>query len=290
MVIRAFAAAVLAAGLHLAAAACAGVAHAADTPEELLARGERLFDIGGCTNCHTAKDGPLLAGGDAIKSPYGEFFAPNITPDPEHGIGGWSEQDFIRAMQEGRAPDGSAYYPAFPYTSYTRMGEEDLRALKAFLDTVPPVAQPSREHALGFPFNQRWAMRLWQWVFFEPGRFEPDPEQDETWNRGAYLALGPGHCAECHTPRNFAGALLWEEAFAGASLAGEKIPDISGDPQNGLGNWSAGDVRTVLQLGMTPEGDFVGGEMAKVVRNGTGKLPPEDVKAIAAYLKSLPPR
>ncbi|MDX6752513.1 cytochrome c [Geminicoccaceae bacterium 1502E] len=264
---------------------------AAAGDEDLLARGEHLFQIGGCTNCHTAKGGPLLAGGDAIKSPYGDFFAPNITPDPDQGIGGWSEEDFIRAMQEGRAPDGSAYYPAFPYTSYTRMGEDDLRALKAWLDTVPPVAQASREHGLGFPFNQRWAMRLWQWAFFEPGRFVPDPQKDELWNRGAYLSLGPGHCAECHTPRNFAGALIWDEAFAGAVLPGnEKVPNISGDLEHGLGTWSAGDVRTVLQLGMTPEGDFVGSEMAKIVSNGTGKLPPEDVRAIAAYIKSLPPR
>lgn len=270
-----------------------GAAAAADDDdgEDILARGERLFAIGGCTNCHTAKNGPLLAGGDAIKSPYGDFFAPNITPDPEHGIGGWSEEDFIRAMQEGRAPDGSAYYPAFPYTSYTRMGEADLRALKAFLDTLPPVARPSRAHALEFPFNQRWAMRLWQWTFFEPARFEPDPAQDEQWNRGAYLVQGPGHCAECHTPRNFAGALDRDMAFAGALLPGDqKVPDITSDPGDGLGTWSRQDIETLLQLGMTPEGDFVSGEMAKVVSNGTSKLPPDDVAAIAAYLESLPAR
>jgi mono/diheme cytochrome c family protein len=273
----------------LAAAPAAAQAGAGVDPAR-LARGERLFNIGGCTNCHTAKNGPLLAGGDPIQSPYGTFNAPNITPDPETGIGGWSKADFIRAMQRGMAPDGQRYYPAFPYTSYTRMGEEDLEALKDYLDTVPPVRQPSRPHELSFPFNQRWLMGLWQWAFFAPERFEPDPSQDPAWNRGAYLVLGPGHCPECHTPRTFWGTLKRDRAFAGAQLGKEKVPNISGDPEAGLGKWSESDIGTVLKLGMLPDGDFVGSEMAKVVNNATGKLPVEDVAAIARYVKSLPPR
>jgi mono/diheme cytochrome c family protein len=262
----------------------------ADDGADLRARGELVFNAGGCTNCHTAKDGPPLAGGDAIQSPYGAFYAPNITPDPKTGIGGWSEADFVRAMREGRAPDGSAYYPAFPYTSYTRMTDDDLRALKAYLDTVPPVDRPSRPHELWFPFDQRWGMRLWQWAFFVPGRFEPDPARDAAWNRGAYLVQGPGHCQECHTPRTFYGVLEEDRAFAGGRLGKERVPNLTGDPEVGLGKWSESDIGTVLKLGMTPEGDFVGSDMAKVVNNATGKLPDEDIAAIAGYIKTLPPR
>jgi mono/diheme cytochrome c family protein len=190
-------------------------------------------------------------------------------------------------MREGRSPRGQPYYPAFPYTSYTRMTDDDLKALKAFLDTVPPVAQPSRPHELGFPFNIRWGLHLWQWAFFTPERFRPDPARDEAWNRGAYLVQGPGHCGECHTPRNVFGVLGRERAYAGGQLGKDKVPDITA---RRLGGWSEGDLLTLLQLGMNPDGDFVSGEMAKVVQNGTAKLPPEDQQAIAAYLRSLPPR
>jgi mono/diheme cytochrome c family protein len=277
--------------LALAVTAAAPEAAVAQVPDPgLLARGELVFHVGGCTNCHTSKDGPALAGGAAIASPYGSFYAPNITPDPETGIGGWSEADFVRAMREGVAPDGSAYYPAFPYTSYTRMSDEDLKALWAYLGTVAPVRQPSKPHDLSFPFNLRWGMRLWQWAFFEPERFVPDPAKDATWNRGAYLVQGPGHCAECHTPRTFYGVLEEDRAFAGAQLGKEKVPNITSDPEAGLGKWSASDISTVLKLGMLPDGDFVGSEMAKVVNNATSKLPDADVAAIVAYVKSLPPR
>lgn len=269
-------------------AAAAPPATAADPAT--LARGELLFHIGGCTNCHTAKNGPLLAGGDAIVSPFGSFYAPNITPDPETGIGGWSEADFVRAMREGRSPDGAPYYPAFPYTSYTRTSDEDLKALKAHLDTIPPVRQEAKPHELSFPFNQRWGMNAWQAAFFEPARFEPDPTKDATWNRGAYLVEGPGHCQECHTPRSFYGVLDRDRAFAGGQLGRERVPNITSDPEVGIGKWSEDDIGTVLKLGMLPDGDFVGSDMAKVVNNATSKLPDEDIAAIATYVKSLPPR
>jgi mono/diheme cytochrome c family protein len=263
---------------------------AAEGELDPVARGEQVFHIGGCTNCHTAKNGQPLAGGDAIASPFGDFYPPNITPDPETGIGGWSEADFIRAMREGVGPDGAPYYPAFPYTSYTRMTDDDLKALKAYLGTVASVRQESRPHALRFPFNQRWGMRIWQRLFFTPQRFEPDPSKDAAWNRGAYLVQGPGHCAECHTPRTSYGVLEVDRAFAGAQLGKEKVPNITSDPEKGIGKWSEDDIATVLKLGMTPTGDFVGSDMAKVVKNDTSPLPDEDVQAIATYIKSLPPR
>jgi mono/diheme cytochrome c family protein len=260
-----------------------GVATAQD---DLLARGELLFDIGGCTNCHTAKGGPLLAGGAGIKSPYGTFFAPNITPDVETGIGGWSELDFFRAMREGRSPDGRPYYPAFPYTSYTLLADEDLRALKAYLDTIEPARQNPTAHELGFPYNIRFGLRLWQWLFFEPSRFPVRPGRDAQWNRGAYLVNGPGHCQECHTPRTWTGALDYERAFAGADLGPDaKVPNIT--PAR-IGDWSEQDFLLLFQLGMKPDGDFVGGEMAKIVENGTSRLPDADLMAIIAFLQSLP--
>ena len=270
------------------ALAPAGV-RAQDDPR---ARGELIFNIGGCANCHTAKDGPALAGGDPLVTSFGTFYAPNITPDPETGIGGWTLDQFKTALREGRDPDGWPYYPAFPYTSFTHITDDDVAALKAYLDTVPPVHRPSHAQALSFPYNQRWGLYLWQFVFFSPGRFAPDPAHDPTWNRGAYLVQAPGHCAQCHTPRNFAGALEDDSrAFAGAPnpVGKGRIPNISEDPGHGLGKWSLDDVTTLLKLGMTPTGDFVGGEMAKVVDHATGKLPDDDVHAIAVYVKSLPP-
>jgi mono/diheme cytochrome c family protein len=280
----------LGAAAGLAVSLAASALSAADP--DLAAKGQQVFNIGGCTNCHTAKGGELLAGGDPLVTPFGTFHPPNITPDRETGIGGWSEADFIRAMREGRAPDGGAYYPAFPYTSYTRMSDEDLVALKAYLDTVPPVSQAAPPHELSFPYNQRWAIGLWQAAFFTPERFQPDQARDSAWNRGAYLVLGPGHCAECHSPRNSLGVLDWDRAFAGGDLGGPKgkVPNITSNPDDGIGKWSEGDLTTALSLGMLPNGDFLGGEMGKIVANGTGKLPPEDLRAIVAYLKSLPAR
>lgn len=277
-----------AAAVAVLAALAAAPAGAADA--EAVARGERLFHIGGCTNCHTVKDGPLLAGGAAINTPFGAFYAPNITPDPETGIGRWSDTDFLRAMRKGVSPEGNAYYPAFPYTSYTRMTEADLLALKAYLDTVPPVRLPSRPHELSFPFDQRWSMQLWQALFFEEEDFEPDPSRGAAWNRGAYLVEGPGHCGECHTPRTSYGTLIEERAYAGARLGKEKVPNITSDPEAGIGLWSEADLTTFFKLGMLPDGDFVGSEMAKVVNNGTSKLPDDDIAAIVTYVKSLPPR
>ncbi|MCB2011401.1 MAG: cytochrome c [Geminicoccaceae bacterium] len=260
-------------------------------------RGELLFDIGGCTNCHTTREGPALAGGDPIVSPFGTFYPPNITPDAATGIGGWSDADFIKAMREGISPEGDPYYPAFPFTSYTHMSDADLIALKGYLDTIEPVEASSPDHELkmpvwpylDIPLDLRVALWGWRWLFFEPERFEPVADRDEVWNRGAYLTLGPGHCAECHTPRNLFGALDHARDWSGNpdGAEGENVPAITADAA-GIGDWSEGDLSLFLQLGMLPDGDFAGSGMAKIINNGTSKLPDEDRNAIITFLKNLP--
>ncbi len=257
--------------------------------EDLIRCGERLFALGGCSNCHTAEEGPALAGGDPLVTPFGRFYPPNITPDPETGIGNWSEEDFIRALREGISPQGQPYYPAFPFTSYTRMNVQDIRALKVYLETLPPVKRKSRTHALRFPFNMRAGLWVWRWLFFRPARFKPDPFRSARWNRGAYLVEAVGHCGECHTPRNFLGALNHRRAYGGAILGEIRAPNITPDPEYGIGEWSEADLVYFFQAGIKLDGDTAKGEMAKVIRNGTSKLPEEDLRAIAEYLKSLPP-
>jgi mono/diheme cytochrome c family protein len=256
-------------------------------------RGAYVLRMGGCVACHTdAKGGgAYLAGGRALESPFGTFYTSNITPDPATGIGGWSTGDFVRALTEGISPGGHPYYPAFPYTSYTRMTVQDLVDLKAHLDTVEPVENAVPDHDLPVPFGFRPAMKIWQLLFFEPGRFEPDPGQSEAWNRGAYLVRGPGHCGECHTPRNALGALDESRHLAGTRSGpdGKAVPNITPHDEDGIGRWSEGDITFALQIGLLPDGDAVGGAMAEVVREETGKLEPADLEAIATYLMSVPP-
>ncbi|GAB6067716.1 hypothetical protein JCM13664_10340 [Methylothermus subterraneus] len=256
--------------------------------EAQVLRGEMLFALGGCSNCHTAEGGPILGGGE-LKTPFGTFYPPNLTPDPETGIGKWSEEEFIRALREGISPQGQPYYPAFPFTSYTRMNVQDVRALRAYLKTLPAVKRKSPNHELRFPFNLRAGLWVWRWLYFRPERFKPDPFRSERWNRGAYWVEAVGHCGECHTPRNFLGALDRSRAYAGAVLGEIRAPNITPDPDHGIGEWSEADLVYFFKTGIKPDGDTVSGEMAKVIRNGTAKLPEEDLRAIAEYLKSLPP-
>ncbi len=269
---------------------------AADLPDHAidLANGERMFWAGGCESCHAAKDATgddrfRLGGGLALDTPFGIFRAPNISPDPGNGIGNWTEAEFVSAMKRGVGRGGRHLYPAFPYTSYQRMSVEDILDLKAFLDTLPPVSDASLPHELPFPFNIRRGLGLWQLLYVDGRTFEPDPGVDERLNRGAYLVLGPGHCGECHTPRGLDGGLLSAQAFAGgpAPEGDGTIPNIT-PHETGIGSWSEADIVAFLQTGFTPEFDSAGGAMAAVIRN-IAMLPPEDVEAIAAYLKSIPP-
>lgn len=274
------------------AAAVAGLwLGGAGADPETVARGQYLFHAALCGVCHTAEDGPFLAGGRPIPSPFGTFYSPNITPHPEHGIGGWSEDEFVRALREGLAPDGRHYYPSFPYTSYTRLRRDDVLAIKAYLDTVEPVARANREHDLSWYAQWRWPLGVWKWLYFEQGEFEPDPQRSETWNRGAYLATAATHCGECHTPRNWLGAKDEERRYAGAEDGpeGETTPNITPSKKQGIGSWTVSMLSFYLEIGMDPKGDFAGSLMAKVIDKGTGKLRAEDRDAISTYILSLPP-
>ncbi|MBN8999791.1 MAG: cytochrome c [Rhizobiales bacterium] len=257
-------------------------------------KGELLFWAGGCASCHAAPgakgdDKLKLAGGEAIVSPFGTFYAPNISPDRVHGIGDWSTIDFVNAMKRGLGRGGEHLYPAFPYTSYQRMTIDDLVDLKAFLDTLPPDATANKPHELPFPFSVRRGLGLWKLLYLDGETFAPDPAKSDEINRGAYLVEGPGHCNECHTARNVIGGLDMARALGGApDPSGKgKVPNITSG-KGGIGDWSAADIASFFESGMTPDFDFVGGTMAEVQENMT-HLPASDREAIAAYLKDVRP-
>ena len=274
----------------LLSACCFSLLAHARTPDPIS--GEQVFHAAGGCGCHTDtdQDGALLAGGRPIPTPFGLFYSTNITPDPQTGIGGWSDEDFLRAMTEGVGPDGTHYFPVFPYTSFSQMTREDLLYLKDYLDTLPAVNQPDRPHEVPFPFNLRVGAWFWKLVNHHPRPLEPDPTQTASWNRGRYLTEAVAHCGECHTPRNLMGALRTDLAYAGAEEGpeGESAPNITPDPETGIGDWSKADLVYALEVGMLPDGDFVGGLMGLAV-NHYQQLPPEDLDAIAEYLQSLPP-
>ncbi len=253
-----------------------------------LANGKTMFDVGGCVSCHTdsKEDRTRLGGGVALASPFGTFYTPNISPDPEDGIGRWTEAQFVTAMREGTSPAGEHLYPSFPYTSYRRMTTGDLLDMFAYIKTLPPVKGKAREHDLPFPFSIRTSLGVWKLLFLNGGRFTPDASKDAQWNRGAYLVNGPGHCAECHSPRNALGGILDGLRFAGGpDPEGQGwVPNIT---QQGLASWSAGDIAEFLKSGMTPEFDSAGGSMTAVIRN-TSQLSDADRLAMATYIKSLP--
>ena len=258
-----------------------------------LANGETMFNAGGCASCHATpnhKDRTRLGGGLALKTAFGTFRMPNISPDPRHGIGAWSEAEFANAMLRGVGRNGEHLYPAFPYTSYQRMALDDVRDLFAFLKTLPAEAVPSEPHALTFPFNIRRVLGLWKLLYLDGKPFAPDPAKSAQLNRGAYLVEGPAHCAECHSSRDRLGGIVPERRFAGGPDPEGKgwIPNIT-PHTDGLASWSDKDIAYLLESGLTPDGYAVESTMADVVAN-TSKLPADDRAAMAAYVKSLPPR
>ncbi len=261
---------------------------AAYTPN--LANGVTAFNAGGCSSCHAVPNQPdrlKLGGGLAMPSPFGTFYVPNISSDPTDGIGRWSEADFVTAVLKGTSPDGAHYFPAFPYASYQRATVEDIRDLFAYLKTLAPVAGKPREHEMPFPFNIRRNVGIWKWLFMDGKPYTADASQSAAWNRGAYLVNGLGHCAECHSPRNFLGGIVAAQRFAGGpNPEGEGwVPNIT---QKGLGDWSEQDIADFLETGDMPEGDSASGAMRPVIKN-LARLTAEDRAAMAAYLKSLPP-
>ena len=257
---------------------------------QLLARGKYVLQIGGCGHCHTAEGGEPLAGGRPLKTPFGTFFTPNITADPTAGIGSWSEAEFLRALRDGVGPNGAYLYPAFPYTAYTKMTGDDARALYAYLRSLPTSTQANREHDLAWYLRWRFAARAWQWLFFTPGEFTPDDRRDAAWNRGAYIAKALAHCSECHTPRNLLGAPDDELAYAGNPDGpdGELVPNITPDPETGIGNWSRETLDTFLHFGELPDGEYTAGSMDKVI-SGISNLTADDRAALIEYLRALPP-
>jgi len=254
-----------------------------------LENGKTMFFAGGCTACHATPnqdDRMRLGGGMELKSPYGSFYPPNISPDPKDGIGAWSEANFVTAMTKGTSPDGRHYFPSFPYASYQRMTLADLRDMFVFIKTLPPVEGRVRDHDVRFPFNIRLALGGWKFLYLDGRPFTPDPNRPAQWNRGAYLVNGPGHCAECHSPRTWLGGIVEAKQFAGGpNPEGEgTIPNIT---QHALGDYSEQVIERILETGETPD-DTVSGMMMAIVRN-TAQLPQSDRAAMAAYIKSLPP-
>lgn len=270
-----------------------GSVSAAD--QALIDRGAYLARLGDCTGCHTAPDGKPFAGGLGIASPFGTIYATNITPDEETGIGSYSRDDFAAAMREGSLPDGTHLYPAMPYPAYAKVTDEDIDALYAyFMEGVEPVRHRSPETELDFPFNQRWGIGLWDWMFATADTYTPNPDKGEQYNRGAYLVEGLGHCGSCHTPR---GLFFQVQAYGAEDdtfLTGQALgiwyaPNLrgGGDGQRGLQAWSVEDITDFLATGRNIWSGVVG-EMIPVVNHSLAYLTDEDLNAIAVYLKSLP--
>jgi mono/diheme cytochrome c family protein len=258
----------------------------APTPEN-IARGEYLARAGDCMACHTARGGAPFAGGRALDTPFGRVYAPNITPDRATGIGAWSADDFWRALHNGKAQDGRLLYPAFPYPNYTRVTRADADALFAYLQSLKPAHQPNRGHELRFPYNQQWALAAWRLLYFKPGVQQADKTRDASWNRGAYLVEGLGHCSACHSGRNNLGAS--EAGLSGGLIPqlGWYAPSLTSSSEAGLGTWEVEHIVQLLHTGVSPRAT-VFGPMAEVVERSLQHLSLADASAMATYLKSLP--
>lgn len=268
----------------------------------VVMQGQYMIQAAGCLNCHTANRSEPLGGGVKLETPFGTFFAPNISGDELHGIGSWSDKDFLMAVKHGVSPQGRYYYPAFPFSAYTKLTDEDVLAIKAYIFTMAPQKTPSLPHQLNFPFNQRKLMFFWRKLNFKQkfltanekrtfkyhGDFRPKLDRNPTWNRGAYLVEGAFHCTECHTPRNQLGGLKTSQWMAGAAYgqdeyAGNITPDLS----TGLGTWTKDDWELFLTRGELPDGGEVSGEMYRVIKNGTAKLTASDRASVIEYLQSF---
>ena len=254
---------------------------------EAITHGKALTIAGDCASCHTADPAKPFAAGKRIDTPFGAIYSPNLTPDRDTGIGAWSDEDFHRALRHGVAPDGSRYYPAFPYPNFTKLVRDDILAIRAYLATVAPVRNVTPPPELRWPLNYRVVMRGWNWLFFKPGILQPDQQKGTAWNRGRYLVEGLGHCGACHTPKNIFGADRRGQAYGGARVADMFAPRLDGAERSGLKSWSVDDIVEYLQSGRNGK-SHAGGPMSEVVVNSTSQMSDVDVRAIAIYLKDLP--
>ena len=265
----------------------AAVARAQGATFTTLERGRYLVDAGDCAACHTAEGGKSMAGGRPIPTPFGTIYSTNITPDKETGIGNWTEEEFYKAVHDGIGPGGKRYYPAFPYPWYTKISAEDVRAIKAYLDAIPPVRQKDQPPDLAWPLTVRKVMAIWNALYFRAASYQPNPAKSAAWNRGAYLVDGLGHCGACHTPKNILGAPKRDEHLAGGFGEHWYAMSLTSDPRDGLGAWSEQEIVEYLKTGSIAKA-AAAGPMAEVVQNSTQHLSDADLKAVATYLKDLP--
>ncbi len=259
----------------------------AEPSAEAIARGKALTTAAGCAGCHTADPAKPFAGGKRIDTPFGAIYSPNLTPDRDTGLGAWSDEDFRRALRYGVAPDGSRYYPAFPYPYFTKLTRDDLLAIRAYLATLTPFRNTRPPPELYWPLNYRVVMRVWNFLFFRPGIFEPDQQKSAAWNRGGYLVTGVVHCGGCHTPKDILGADKRGHAYGGGSIDGWFAPRLDNATRGGLKSWSVDDIVEYLASGRNAK-SHAGGPMAEVVVNSTSQMSDADIRAIAVYLKDLP--
>lgn len=266
-----------------------------DTPEafnptpQQIERGAYLARAGNCVTCHTTRGGAPFSGGRGIDTPFGTVYSTNLTPDVATGIGSWSAAHFWRALHNGRSKDGRLLYPAFPYPNYTQVTREDADAVYAWLRTLPPVQQPNRAHELRFPYNLQVSLAVWRALFFSPGEFKPEADKPATWNRGAYLVRGLGHCVACHSSRNVFGATSGDLELGGGliPMQGWYAPSLANSVEAGVADWPVEHVAQLLQTGVSPRGSVMG-PMAEVVFRSTQHLSDADLQAMAVFLKSLP--
>lgn len=259
----------------------------AEPSHSMIERGRYLAQAGDCAACHTAEGGKPYAGGRPVPTPFGTLYSTNITPDKETGLGNWSEEEFYRAMHEGLRRDGKHLYPAFPYPWYTKLTREDVDALKAFLDSVPPVRQEAKASELPWPLSVRESVAGWNTLFFKEGEYRPDPKKSAEWNRGAYLVEGLGHCGACHTPKNFLGGPKRERNLQGGYGENWYATSVTSGAPDGIGHWSVDDIVRFLKTGANRIA-AAGGPMAEVVEHSTQHMTQDDLRAIAMYLKSVP--
>ncbi|HZX30011.1 MAG TPA: cytochrome c [Rhodocyclaceae bacterium] len=288
---RPFRTILLGAALALLSGLVPAAAPSRGAPAALVERGKYLAQAGDCIACHTIPGSRIFSGNRPLPTPFGTLYSPNITPDPETGIGQWSADDFYNMMHTGRSRDGSLLYPAMPFAAYTKVTREDCDAIFAYLKSVPPVRQPNRPHDMHFPYNNRALLIGWRTLYFNEGEYRPDATKSAEWNRGAYLVQGLGHCSMCHTPINALGGASEAAAFEGGLIPMQNwyAPSLTSNREAGLGDWRIEDIMDLLQAGISNRG-AVYGPMAEVTYNSLQYLNDQDIRAMAVYLKSLPPR